>query len=107
MQCRQQRVLYSSMCLLGLATGGSLDIPCPDVAHHGKKQLKKSFFLRMVQFQMKEQRDKVTDCKPLDIGGSRGTIFKITLTSHGYTIIAKGVQKDNIHHLQNKANVYH
>lgn len=94
-------------CLLGLATGGPLDIRCPNIAHHGKKHLKKSLFLRMVQTQMKEQRDKVTDCKPLDIDGSRGTMFKITLTSHGYTIIAKGVQQDDIHHLRNEANVYH
>lgn len=101
------REYCTQACLLGLATGGPLDIRCPNVADHGKKHLKKPIFLRMVQTQMKEQRDKVTDCKPLDIDGSRGAIFKITLTSHGYTIIAKGVQKDDIHHLQNEANVYH
>ncbi len=100
------REYCTQACLLGLA-GGPLDIRCPNVAHHGKKHLKKSLFLRMVQTQMKEQRDKVTDCKPLDIDGSRGTIFKITLTSHAYTIIAKGVQQDDIHHLQNEAKVYH
>lgn len=49
------REYCTQACLLGLATGGSLDIRCPDVAHHGKKQLKKSLFLRMVQTQMKEQ----------------------------------------------------
>lgn len=101
------REYCTQACLLGLATGGPLDIRCPNVADHGKKHLKKSLFLRMVQTQMKEQRDKVTDCKPLDIDGSRGTMFKITLTSHGYTIIAKGVQQDDIHHLRNEANVYH
>lgn len=101
------REYCTQACLLGLATGGPLDVRCPNVVHHGKKHLKKSLFLRMVQTQMKEQRDKVTDCKPLDIDGSRGTMFKITLTSHGYTIIAKGVQKDNIKHLRNEANVYH
>lgn len=101
------REYCTQACLLGLATGGPLDIRCPNIAHHGKKHLKKSLFLRMVQTQMKEQRGTVTDCKPLDIDGSRGAIFKIILTSHGYTIIAKGVQKDDIHHLQNEANVYH
>lgn len=101
------REYCTQVYLLGLATGGPLDIRCPNAAHHGKKHLKKSLFLRMLQTQMNEQRGTVTDCKPLDIDGSRGAIFKITLTSHGYTIIAKGVQKDDIHHLQNKADVYH
>lgn len=42
------REYCTQACLLGLATGGPLDIRCPNVAHHGKKDLQKSLFLRMV-----------------------------------------------------------
>lgn len=36
------REYCTQACLLGLATGGPLDIRCPNVADHGKKHLKKS-----------------------------------------------------------------
>lgn len=55
---------------------------------------------------MARDRGEVTDCQALDIGGSRGAMFKITLTTHGYTVIAKGMQLRDIPHLQNEAKVY-
>lgn len=40
-------------------------------------------------------RGSDADCTPLYISGSRGSLFKVRLSSHGYTLVAKGM--DTIH----------
>ncbi len=56
---------------------------------------------------MARDRGVVTDCQELAIGGSRGVMFKITLTTHGYTVISKGMQLRNMPHLLHEAQFYH
>lgn len=73
----------------------------------GKRHLTQLEFLVLVREQLGRDRGHVTDCEPLWIGGSRGAIFKVTLTSHGYTVIAKGVQNQDVPHLKHEAKVYH
>jgi tRNA A-37 threonylcarbamoyl transferase component Bud32 len=80
-------------CLRGLLTGGTLDKSCPNVEDHGgkgngKHVVNRSAFLRMMRHQLACDRD--TDCEPLYIQGARGTLFRLTLSSHGYTVAAKG-----------------
>ena len=101
-----EREYCSQPCLLGLASGGLLDPHCPNIAEHGKKHLKRPVFLRLMREQMARDRGHVTDCEPLWIGGSRGAMFKITLTTHGYTVIAKGMQLHDVPHLQHEAKIY-
>ena len=101
-----ERDYCSLPCLLGLAHGGYLDPNCPNIADHGKKHLKRPDFLRLVREQLARDRGHITDCEPLWIGGSRGAMFKVTLTSHGYTVIAKGVQRHNVPHLLQESKVY-
>ena len=38
--------------------------------------------------QLRRSRGDV--CQPLGIQGARRALFKITLTSHGYTVVSKG-----------------
>lgn len=93
-------------CLLGLARGGHLDLDCPNIADHGKRHLKRLEFLNLVQEQLARDRGHVIDCEPLWIGGARGAMFKVTLTSHGYTVIAKGVQIHDVPYLKHEAELY-
>ena len=46
------------------------------------------------------------DCQPLGIQGACGTLFKITLMSHSYTIATKGTVKAFIKDLQHEVKVY-
>ena len=102
----REREYCSLSCLLGLSQGGHLDLDCPNIADHGKRHLAQIEFLSLVREQLARHRGRVTDCEPLWINGSRGEMFKITLTSHGYTVIAKGVQIHNVPHIKNEAKIY-
>lgn len=98
---------YCSLpCLLGLARGGDLDHNCPNIADHGKKHLTRLKYQRLVQEQLARDRGHHTDCEPLWIGGSRGAMFKVTLTAYGYTVIAKGVRSHDVPYLIHEAKIY-
>lgn len=102
-----EREYCSIPCLLGLTNGGYLDPSCPNIADHGQSHLRRLDFLRLLQEQLAHDRGPVTNCEPLWIGGSRGDMFKITLSSHGYTVIAKGVQRHDEPYLMHEVQVYH
>lgn len=101
-----ERDYCSAACMLGLTNGGDLDPKCPNNADHGQSHLEHCEFLRLLQEQLAHDRGRITDCEPLWISGNHGVMFKITLTSHGYTVIAKGVELENVAHLTHEAEVY-
>lgn len=101
-----ERDYCSTACLLGLAKGSDLDPNCPNIADHGPSHLDHLEFLSLLKEQLANDRGRVTDCEPLWISGPRGVMFKITLSSHGYTVIAKGVELHDAHHLWYEASVY-
>ncbi|KAG9241154.1 hypothetical protein BJ878DRAFT_522142 [Calycina marina] len=81
-------------CLLGLVRKRSLDGACPNVnthsahgdgIHHAldRKSLAKQMSRQLAQ-------DPDNGCEPLGKQGARGTLFKLTLESYGYTFVAKG-----------------
>ncbi|KAM0800554.1 hypothetical protein BDR22DRAFT_889269 [Usnea florida] len=45
-------------------------------------------FLNLMRAQLAEDRDSDVHC--WYISGSRGVMFKVTLSSHGYTVVGKG-----------------
>jgi hypothetical protein len=49
-------------------------------------------FLRLIRVQLAQDRGPDADCKPLYLSGARGSLFKVRLSSHGYTLVAKGVE---------------
>jgi serine/threonine protein kinase len=57
------------------------------------------------RIQLARDRSNIADCKPLYVKGARGTIFKIRLSSHVYTLVARGIEEHDIDHLQ-ESKVY-
>lgn len=107
-QDTQERPWCTQQCLLGLQGGGLLDQACPNYELHGGKDglhdIDQEAFLWLIQEQLAKDLD--TDCYPLWIQGARGALFKITLTSHGYTITGKGTVFAWVQVLQHEALVY-
>lgn len=56
--------------------------------------------------QLARDRGAITDCQSLCIEGSGDGLFKITLTAHGYTMIAKGMQQEHVAHLRHEKVIY-
>ncbi|MCJ1346858.1 hypothetical protein MMC31_005076 [Peltigera leucophlebia] len=94
----------SKRCLLGLSTNGAMDPACPNITSHASKHLSQSEFLHLVHKQVKQ--NGFHNFEPLGINGSRSFMFRITLVSQGYTMLAKGVEKANISLLQKETRIY-
>jgi len=108
---RQRRPFCTQRCLKGLVAGVNLDPSCPNVSdHRGKRhennqhRLNHQTFLTLLQKQLGRNRDD--DCYPLGRQGARGALFKVTLTSHGYTVAAKGTVAAFVKDLQYERQVY-
>ena len=88
----------TQQCLLGVAYDGFLDKKCPNFYAHGGKHLTVANFLRLVRIQLSKDREDNADCKPLYLSGSG--LFKIRLSAHGYTLVAKGMEECDIPYLE-------
>ena len=100
-------------CLLGLVNKGALDPSCPNYEFHpkrgkgrGKKRhaigVEKLRKLLLAQIQITMN----TNIEPLGLEGSRGAIFKLTLESHGYTMIGKGTPPLHVADLKVERRAY-
>ncbi|KMU81591.1 hypothetical protein CISG_09204 [Coccidioides immitis RMSCC 3703] len=101
----QDRPYCSQECLLGLRAGGPLDPSCPNFQDHRKKINPRSF-LRRVRQQLAVDRGHDADCRPLYKAGSYGALFKVRLSSHGFTLVAKGATCENLDALVHERNMY-
>lgn len=52
------------------------------------------------------RRGRGNACQPLWMQGARGALFRVTLTSHGYTVVGKGTVTAFIKDLRHEAEVY-
>ncbi|KAK2681990.1 hypothetical protein RAB80_003783 [Fusarium oxysporum f. sp. vasinfectum] len=102
----QDRPYCTHECLRGLAFGGSMDEKCPNLANHGNMHITLREFLRLAKVQLTVDRGKDADCVPLYLSGSRGSLFKFRLSSHGYTLVAKGVEAMDTKHLRYENKIY-
>ena len=66
----------------------------------------RSEFLRLVRYQLATDRGRDADCGPLYRSGARGSLFKVRLSSHGYTLVAKGMETLDRAHLQHENEIY-
>ncbi|KJZ69750.1 hypothetical protein HIM_10861 [Hirsutella minnesotensis 3608] len=99
-------------CLLGLVRGGNLDPCCPNFGHHGgvrgcthtQHPISHSTWLQLLS----EQLQRTLDGGIAKLGqyGARGVLFKVTLLSHGYTVVCKGTVQAFIRDLEHEAAVY-
>ncbi|RDA83115.1 hypothetical protein CP532_4445, partial [Ophiocordyceps camponoti-leonardi (nom. inval.)] len=102
----QSRPFCTQDCLLGLAHGGPTDKNCPNAGDHGQRHISRAKFLRLVRSQLATDRGRDADCAPLHLSGSRGSLFKVRLSSHGYTVVAKGVEGLDLACLQHEKDMY-
>ena len=107
----QKCAFCTQLCLQGLARGGPLDRHCPNVSNHceeghqgDRHQLDGEQFRMLLGEQLRRSRGDA--CQPLGIQGARGALFKVTLTSHGYTVVGKGVVLAFVKDLRHEAEVY-
>jgi chemotaxis protein histidine kinase CheA len=100
------RPFCTHLCLLGLAFGGAMDKDCPNLRDHPIKHIDQKTFLYLIRNQLATDRGSDADCKELCIKGARGALFKIRLSSYGYTLVAKGVEWPNVCHLEHEHCVY-
>lgn len=121
-------------CLLGLVRGGALDPACPNVALHRRPYVESSphvqssssshvesslplslrrkkthplpihAFLELLRQQLRTSLDE--GIATLGRCGARGALFRITLLSHGYTLVAKGTTSSSVRFIEHEARVY-
>ena len=103
----------SHQCLLGLTTKGALDPNCANYEFHlsvKKGRGKQRHAINIMQFRellfTQLQEDMDNNIHPLGIQGSRGALFKMTLFSHGYTMIGKGTPPHYVPDLRAEKAVY-
>jgi hypothetical protein len=92
--------------LRGLVRRCPLDRKCPSVGEHGdgKHTISRPTFLRLLRGQLASNLD--IDCERLYIQGWCSALFKVTLASYGYTVVAKGTIDRLVHHLRHEAAIH-
>jgi hypothetical protein len=105
-QSIQARPYCTHQCLRGLAFGGPMDKECPNVRDHGNAHIDQKRFLDLIRSQLALDRGPGADCVPLHLSGSRGSLFKVRLSSRGYTLVAKGVEGMDAALLRHENGVY-
>lgn len=103
----KERLFCTHQCILGLLYGRLIDENCPNYSDHSSTHLRVEHFLALVRQQLEIDDGKDADCEPLYLCGSRGALFKVRLSSYGYTFVTKGVEEANTKRLQHELGVYH
>ncbi|OAX80992.1 hypothetical protein ACJ72_04669 [Emergomyces africanus] len=96
----------SQQCLLVLKDGGPLDPLCPNHKDNYKDIRKVANFLADIQKQLAIDHGSDAECCPLCKAGSCGAPFKVRLSSHGYSMVAKGGPYENRHKLKHEKRIY-
>ena len=102
----QDRPFCTSKCLRGLALGGSMDKTCPNFKDHRYRHVKRERFLELIRTQLAEDRGRSADAIPLYLSGRIGALFKVRLSSHGYSLVAKGVETFDLGRLRHENDIY-
>ncbi|KAK3360457.1 hypothetical protein B0T25DRAFT_588846 [Lasiosphaeria hispida] len=105
-QQEQDRPYCTHQCLLGLAFGGPMDKSCLNAATHGPKHIPAVEFRRLLRAQLATDRGADADCVTLYLSGAVDSLFKLRLSAHGYTLVAKGVQAEDMEKLQFENGIY-
>ena len=102
----RQRQYCTHQCLRGLVLGGAMDKKCPNVLDHGRSHLDLEYFRHCIRNQLATDRGRDSNCIPLGLSGLHGSLFKVCLATHGYTLIAKGVEEVDASILRHEARIY-
>ncbi|KAL9012895.1 MAG: hypothetical protein Q9173_002372 [Seirophora scorigena] len=103
------RPYCTQRCILGLVHRSALDPCCPHVEAHRRggssnHPMDKGQVRTLLQQQLNRSLD--FNCTDLQIYGSRSMLFKVTLASHGYTVIAKGTRDVFVEDLRHEQRMY-
>ena len=107
----QNHSYRTQLCLQGLARGGPLDQNCPNVSKHceegyqGDRHCISSEEFRVL-LEAQLRRSRGADFLSLGMQGARGALFKVTLKSYGYTVVAKRAVWPCVRYLRHEAEVY-
>ncbi|KAF2216027.1 hypothetical protein CERZMDRAFT_15940, partial [Cercospora zeae-maydis SCOH1-5] len=88
----QKAPYCSHACLKRLVAGTAVDPHCPNQSFHPSAVPTLQEFLNLVKHQLRTDTGPDADCMELSRSGAHGTLFKIRLSSHGYTFVAKAVR---------------
>ena len=102
----QDQPYCTHKCLLGVVSGGPLDQACPNAGKHGSRHISQEDFLQSLRAQLAKDRGTDADSTPLYLSGSVGSLFKLRLSAHGYTLVAKGVETGHLGRLSHEKDVY-
>ncbi|KXH67263.1 hypothetical protein CSAL01_10527 [Colletotrichum salicis] len=102
----QDRPYCTSECLRGLVYGMPMDKACPNIQDNGHQHIKQEQFLQLIRTQLAQDRGRDADAMPLYLSGRIGALFKVRLSSHGYTLVAKSVETVDRGRLQHENDVY-
>ncbi|RMZ90424.1 hypothetical protein DV736_g2345, partial [Chaetothyriales sp. CBS 134916] len=97
-------------CLMGLKRASPLDGNCANVAAHRRPgdgvhhPITADDFPRLLQQQLSQSVHR--HCMPLGLQGSRGALFKLTLTGYGYTFVGKGTVSSYVPDLRREGRWY-
>ncbi|KAL8749099.1 MAG: hypothetical protein Q9184_006939 [Pyrenodesmia sp. 2 TL-2023] len=103
------RPYCTQKCILGLAQRSALDPACPHVESHRRGRNQHHMVdKRQVRALLQEQLNRSLDfnCTDLQIYGSRSMLFKVTLASYGYTLVAKGTRDVFVVDLMHEQQMY-
>ncbi|KAI9828987.1 MAG: hypothetical protein M1832_000010 [Thelocarpon impressellum] len=70
----------------------------------GRHQIDLESFLERLRQQLERTLD--SDCEPMGMDGARGALFRVTMVSHGYTLVAKGTVEVFVTDLRHEEAVY-
>lgn len=106
----RQRQYCTQASLLGVVRRRPLDEACPNVSAHralgagSHHPLDQKALAQIMIGQL--ARDPDHGCEPLGKQGARGALFKLTLDSYGYTLVAKGTVRAFKMNLKHEGSVY-
>ncbi|KAL8904762.1 MAG: hypothetical protein Q9207_003056 [Kuettlingeria erythrocarpa] len=109
-QKQQKRPYCTQACMLGLVQQGPVNEACPNAGYHPRAEDGKSHALtapelgELLRQQLARTMDK--DIEDLGLQGARGMVFKLSLASHGYTIIGKATIDFYVPELIHERRVY-
>lgn len=102
---QRSRPYCTHACLLGLTRGRPLDRSCPNFRKHGRKhQIDAMTLVQLLREQF--TKDLVAGLDDTGIHGARGVVFKVTLLSHGYTMLAKCTTRSLKKYLKHEVSIY-
>ncbi|KAM3497832.1 hypothetical protein MY10362_008828 [Beauveria mimosiformis] len=86
------RQYCTQRCLRGLQAQSPLDPSCPNASSHGDRhRINAAEFIRLLSTQFHPPVPAELGIESLHVHGTRGALFRVTLLSHGYTLVGKGV----------------